>query len=33
MLSTAFKIRNVDLEIKTASDITLEVGHKLKNKP
>lgn len=33
MLSTAFKIRNVDLKIKRAEDITLEIGGKIKNKP
>ena len=33
MLSTAFKIRNVDLKIKRAEDITLEIGGKIKDKP
>ena len=32
MLATAFKIRNVDLKIKRAEDITLEIGGKIKNK-
>jgi len=33
MLATAFKIRNVDLQIKRAEEITLEIGGKIKNKP
>lgn len=33
MLSIAFKKHNVDLEVKTASDISLEVGKRIKNKP
>ena len=33
MLATAFKIRNVELELKRAEDITLEIGGKIKNKP
>ena len=33
MLSIAFKKHNVDLEVKTASDISLEVNKKIKNKP
>ncbi len=33
LLSNAFKKHNVSLEIKTASDISLEVGAKIENKP
>ena len=33
LLSLAFKKHNVSLEIKTASDISLEVGAKIENKP
>ena len=33
MLSVAFKKHNVELEIKTASDISLEVGRNIANKP
>ena len=33
MLSVAFKKHNVDLEIKKASDISLEVGEIIENKP
>ena len=33
MLSLAFKKHNVDLEIKKASDISLEVGEIIENKP
>ena len=33
LLSNAFKKHNVSLEIKTASDISLEVGANIKNKP
>ena len=33
MLSVAFKKHNVELEIKTASDISLEVGGNIANKP
>ena len=33
MLSVAFKKHNVDLEIKKASDISLEVGDIIENKP
>ena len=33
LLSNAFKKHNVSLEIKTASDISLEVGVNIKNKP
>ena len=33
LLSIAFKKQNVSLEIKTASDISLEVGQKIQNKP
>lgn len=33
LLSLAFKKHNVSLEIKTASDISLEVGVKIENKP
>ena len=33
MLSDAFNKRDVSLEIKTASDISLEVGKKINNKP
>ena len=33
MLSVAFKKHNVDLEIKKASDISLEIGEIIENKP
>ena len=33
MLSLAFNKRGVSLEIKTASDISLEVGRKINDKP
>ena len=33
MLSVAFKKHNVDLEIKKASDISLEIGTNIENKP
>ncbi len=33
LLSSAFEKQNVSLEIKTASDISLEVGQKINNKP
>ena len=33
LLSLAFKKHNVSLEIKTARDISLEVGANIKNKP
>ena len=33
LLSAAFRKQNVSLEIKTASDISLEVGQKIQNKP
>ena len=33
LLSAAFKKQNVSLEIKTAGDISLEVGQKIQNKP
>ena len=33
MLSVAFKKHNVDLEIKKASDVSLEIGANIENKP
>lgn len=33
LLSVAFRKQNVSLEIKTASDISLEVGERIQNKP
>ena len=33
MLSVAFKKHNVSLEIKKASDISLQVGEEIENKP
>ena len=33
LLSVAFKKQNVSIEIKNASDISLEVGAKIQNKP